>query len=345
MSRLIGDPVGRLPTKGRRRATLQTFAAPSTQQSSPAECTSKKSHNPTRESKQRGPRVLRSNRPVNRCETAAENVGPNCHALGRAGGTNNDRSGGVFSVKLGVALPGPYRSEALAILEHCKAAGMSWKRAYAVACFASEGRKGMCWKFQSTVARFTGYNMRTIQRAVRQAKGMGVLVSRRLRRGERPPGARQPITCGGALRRFIAWGKPKAQRLALRARYALRECGAGKPRTPKLARARRNRRRADRIPQTRHIGRRLTLGETRPPLVWGTRPNGRPWVWTPKTGGPGVQWSAFRCEQPRTPLETTPARGANCPNPWPRRPSQKNLEQNLPCLQVDLTCQVRRGCP
>ena len=52
---------------------------------------------------------------------------------------------------------------------------------------------------------------------------MGVLTSRRLRRGERPPGARQPITCGGALRRFVAWGKPKAQAMALRAKYALRE--------------------------------------------------------------------------------------------------------------------------
>jgi Helix-turn-helix domain len=126
-------------------------------------------------------------------------------------------------VKLGVALPGPFRSEALAILEHCKDAGMSWQRAYAIACLASMAEGGICWTFQSTVARFTGYSVRTIQRAVRQAKSMGVLVSRRLRRGERPPRARQPITCGGALRRFIAWAKPKAQRLALCAKYALRE--------------------------------------------------------------------------------------------------------------------------
>lgn len=124
-------------------------------------------------------------------------------------------------MKLGVALPGPFRSEALAILEHCKDAGMSWKRAYAVACFASMGE--ICWQFQRSVAHFTGYSVRTVQRAARQAKALGVLVSRRLRRGERPPGARQPITCGGALRRFVAWGKPKAQAMALRARYALRE--------------------------------------------------------------------------------------------------------------------------
>lgn len=108
---------------------------------------------------------------------------------------------------------------------------MSWLRAYAVACLASIGEQ--CWQFQSSVARFMlgkstdpkqiRGRVRTIQRAVRQAKAMGVLVSRRLRRGERPPGARQPITCGGAVRRFIAWGKPKAQAMALRAKYALRE--------------------------------------------------------------------------------------------------------------------------
>lgn len=126
-------------------------------------------------------------------------------------------------MNLGLALPGPFRREAMAILEHCKEAGMSWKRAYAVACLASVAENGLCWKFQSSVAKFTGYSVRTIQRGVRQAKALGVLVSRRLRRGERPPGARQPITCGGALRRFIAWGKPRAQAMALRARYALRE--------------------------------------------------------------------------------------------------------------------------
>lgn len=101
---------------------------------------------------------------------------------------------------------------------------MSWKRAYALACLASlSSENGICWAFQSKVAKFTGYSVRTIQRAVRQAKRLGVLVSRRLRRGEQPVGARKAITCGGALRRFIAWGKPKAAALALRARYALRD--------------------------------------------------------------------------------------------------------------------------
>lgn len=120
----------------------------------------------------------------------------------------------------GLALPGPYRREALAIAEHCVAQGMSWKRAYSLACMASLGR--ISWVFQSTIARFTGYSVRTIQRAVRQAKELGVLVSRWLNRGEQPVGSRNPITCGGALRRFIGWGAPKAQALALTAKYRMR---------------------------------------------------------------------------------------------------------------------------
>lgn len=123
-------------------------------------------------------------------------------------------------MKLGLALPGPHRSEAERIQKHCVDAGMSWKRAYAVACMASIGE--VCWMFQSTVAVFTGSSVRTIQRAMRQAKALGVLVSRRLRRGERPEGARQPITCGGALRRFTAWGVPAARAAARYAKHALR---------------------------------------------------------------------------------------------------------------------------
>jgi hypothetical protein len=76
--------------------------------------------------------------------------------------------------------------------------------------------------FQQSVSKFTGISRRTIQRAVRQAKSLGVLVSRRLRRGERPQGAHKPITCGGALRRFVAWGLPQSRAEARYAQYAVR---------------------------------------------------------------------------------------------------------------------------
>ena len=123
-------------------------------------------------------------------------------------------------MKLGLALPGRYRQEAERIQKHCVSQGMSWKRAWCVACFASIG--GVTWMFQATVSKFTGISRRTVQRAVRQAKSLGVLVSRRLRRGELPQGARKPITCGGALRRFVAWGQPQSRAAARYAQYAVR---------------------------------------------------------------------------------------------------------------------------
>jgi len=97
---------------------------------------------------------------------------------------------------------------------------MSWKRAYILACAASQGK--ICWVFQSTLAEFTGYSLRTVQRAFRQAKKLGVIVSRRLRRGEQPEGARGPITCGGALRRFVSWGLTARRMVGLCLKYAQR---------------------------------------------------------------------------------------------------------------------------
>jgi hypothetical protein len=98
---------------------------------------------------------------------------------------------------------------------------MSRPRAWALACGASYGRK--FWTFQSTLAKFTGFCVRTIQRAFRQAKKLGILFSKRIKRGETAPGGRGPLTCGAALRTIVGWGMPEAQAMALRLRYAVRE--------------------------------------------------------------------------------------------------------------------------
>jgi hypothetical protein len=97
---------------------------------------------------------------------------------------------------------------------------MSWKRAYIIACAASQGK--VCWAFQSTLAKYTGYSVRTVQRAFSQAKRLGLIVSRRLRRGEQPDGANGPITCGGALRRFVSWGLTARRMVGLCLKYAQR---------------------------------------------------------------------------------------------------------------------------
>jgi hypothetical protein len=98
---------------------------------------------------------------------------------------------------------------------------MSWPRAYALACLASYGRKS--WTFQRTLAKFTGFCVRTIQRAMRQAKLFGLMISKRIKRGETAPGGRGPLTCGAALRTIIGWGLPEARALMMRLGYAVRE--------------------------------------------------------------------------------------------------------------------------
>lgn len=123
-------------------------------------------------------------------------------------------------MKLGLALPGPHRREAELVQRFCVDGGMSWKRAYAVACMASMGQ--FCWSFALNIAKFAGVSRKTVQRAVLQAKKLGVLVSRRIRRGERPPGADYSYSCGGAYRRFVAWGLSTSRALARCARYAVR---------------------------------------------------------------------------------------------------------------------------
>jgi hypothetical protein len=120
----------------------------------------------------------------------------------------------------GLALPGRYRQEAEWIKRFCLDRGMSWKRAYVLACAASLGRT--CWAFQATLADFTGYSVSTVFRAFRQAKKLGLIVSRRLRVNEQPEGSDRPISCGGAFRRFVSWGMTPRRMVRLCLQYAAR---------------------------------------------------------------------------------------------------------------------------
>jgi len=98
--------------------------------------------------------------------------------------------------------------------------GMSRPRAWIIACGASQGKT--FWTFQRTLARFTEFCLRTVQRAMASAKKCGLLTSKRIKRGETAPGGRGPLTCGAALRTIVGWGMPDAPAMALRLRYAVR---------------------------------------------------------------------------------------------------------------------------
>lgn len=118
----------------------------------------------------------------------------------------------------GFAYPGRFREEADRVYRFCEAHSFPHARAYALACLASLGEQ--TWTFQRTIANFTGFCVRTIQRSVRQAKTFGVLITKRIPRGARPRGAEKRLDCGAAWKRFVSWGLPQGQAMARCWRYA-----------------------------------------------------------------------------------------------------------------------------
>lgn len=116
-------------------------------------------------------------------------------------------------------VPGVHRREAYFVFRFALQEQMSWKRAHALAVAASYGAKS--WVFQSNIAKWANCSVRTVQRAINEAKTLGILWSRRSRQGEIPPNGRGPLKCGCAIRTFSAWGLRSVRRIgAVCARYA-----------------------------------------------------------------------------------------------------------------------------
>jgi len=116
-------------------------------------------------------------------------------------------------------VPGVHRREALSIFRFALLQGMSWKRCHALAAAASYGAKW--WGFQETVAQWAKCSVRTVQRAMNEAKTLGIICSRRARKGEIQPGQRGYPKCGYAIRTFTAWGLRSVRRIgAVCHRYA-----------------------------------------------------------------------------------------------------------------------------
>lgn len=124
-----------------------------------------------------------------------------------------------------------YRSAQLAY-ERARAAGMSELRARVVAHVASF-KDG--WVFRRRLAAAVRCSVRTVQRALSQAVELGLLGRARARRGETPPGAKGPLSCGWSHRWMVARDLvgAAANRLIMAARLkALTKCL-----TPKARRA------------------------------------------------------------------------------------------------------------
>ena len=140
---------------------------------------------------------------------------------------------------------GPVHTEATAAYKRAREAGLTSARSLVVGTIASR-KDG--WMFRSTIAAKLGISIRTVQRAITQAKELGlmkVLLCKYEMQGkkrvytETPPGLDGPIQNAWTHRWTIGWGMAgaavKAAVDAARARWLVRE--AFKAAAPKVAQA------------------------------------------------------------------------------------------------------------
>jgi hypothetical protein len=65
-----------------------------------------------------------------------------------------------------------------------------------------------CWTFRRNIARRVGCSVRTVQRALTQAREEGLIGVARAKKTEVPPNWEHgPVTCGWSHRWVIGWGK------------------------------------------------------------------------------------------------------------------------------------------
>lgn len=99
--------------------------------------------------------------------------------------------------------PGPHTQEAVKAFHRAIESGMVSLRALVVGCVASFRD---CWAFQSQIAKRCGCSVRTVQRALRQARELGLIECHRSKRNENAPGLGKPVPCGWSHRWAVGWG-------------------------------------------------------------------------------------------------------------------------------------------
>jgi hypothetical protein len=95
--------------------------------------------------------------------------------------------------------------------QRARVAGLSTLRARVVGQIASftDG-----WVFRETIAKFLDCSVRTVQRAITQAREEGLLNTARAKKKEVPPGRAEPLPCGWSHRWIIGRGLAAAALLA-----------------------------------------------------------------------------------------------------------------------------------
>jgi hypothetical protein len=111
--------------------------------------------------------------------------------------------------------------EAGRVYKWAREMGMTHARARILSCGAAYGRK--FYTFERTLAAFTGFCRRTVQRAMREARDLGLVTSKWIKRGSTPAGAKTRFNNGGALKTIVGWGLPDNAAHATRCTRAVNE--------------------------------------------------------------------------------------------------------------------------
>ena len=141
---------------------------------------------------------------------------PNCPQAGEAFEVSSSAVGQLWL--------GPVADEARAAFARAREAGLSSLRALVIGSVASFKE---CWAFRRKLAAHVGCSVRTVARALRQAKEEGLIGVARAKKGEKPPNFEGDISCGWSHRWVIGWGaagKAVQQRVAAaKARWLIRQ--------------------------------------------------------------------------------------------------------------------------
>lgn len=96
-------------------------------------------------------------------------------------------------------------SEARAAYQRARNSGLSPLRSLVIGSVASFKE---CWTFRRKLAAHVGCSVRTVQRALTQAKAEGLINTARAKKTDIPPNWQHgPVTCGWSHRWVIGWGK------------------------------------------------------------------------------------------------------------------------------------------
>lgn len=100
--------------------------------------------------------------------------------------------------------PGEFPNEATRAFNRAIEAGMTSLRSLVI---GSVGSFRDCWMFQGSIAKRIGCSIRTVQRALRQGRELGLIECHRSKPKEKAPGIGRTLPCGWSHRWLIGWGR------------------------------------------------------------------------------------------------------------------------------------------